>query len=151
MVDGRVSLKKPDISQQKITEMCRAILSVKEEINMVSAVLPEMKTLKILQKPLQSLAGKLGYIESTVAKEYKEKERLDKKFIEDIAGPVDELGREIVALKVELKDVSSTPHQGICSIVELADEISELSTSIEKIQNAPIEIAEDITDLHSKI
>jgi chromosome segregation ATPase len=131
VVDIRNTVKKPKMQTQKRSKLCKALVNLKQQIDEVNQVLPEIKALQTTIIPMQKLSASLSNIETKLS----EKRIVDLTFLKQTTLQLE----DEIALMEKQTDFSTNVHNVLKHFLSLKPVLKDLTSSLmecEKIQKS---------------
>nr|CAH7764908.1 unnamed protein product [Callosobruchus chinensis] len=147
VVESTQLLSKPEKLELEKPKMKQAVVALKENIQKVSADIPQMKSLQILSVPLEAIKAAISHIEESLNQE--EYERRDLKAIKQIAEPAIKLKENLNQMQMKSEELTLA-QRGVLSIVEVAQPLNEMVDTIQRLETSCKEAVVDITPEHQE-
>jgi DNA repair exonuclease SbcCD ATPase subunit len=129
VVEIKNTLTQPELHEQQKPKLCEAVTMLKCELEKVSQVMPELKSLETSSAAMKQLSAKLSMVENQINLPEKPT-KTESEVVKIILQPIMDLSDEMAALQADIEDVKLVPKRGVLSVIQLQKEIIALQEAL---------------------
>jgi chromosome segregation ATPase len=129
VVELKNTLTQPELHEQQKPKLCEAVTMLKCELEKVSQVMPELKSLETSSAAMKQLSAKLSMVENQINLPEKPT-KTESEVVKIILQPIMDLSDEMAALQADIEDVKLVPKRGVLSVIQLQKEIIALQEAL---------------------